>query len=161
MPITDSEVVYRISRWKATLLVVGGALFAAGGVWMAHEDPIGWAIAAFFGLCAAVGALMLTPFAGYLKIDREGIEIATIGRRNRIAWKDIESFHIGSVPGTRMIAIDYSPQYTAYRRARKFSAMISGMEGAIPNHYTARLEEILHTLEEWRERYGGGAAQAR
>jgi hypothetical protein len=28
------------------------------------------------------------------------------------------------------------------------------MEGAIPNHYNAPLEEILEALNTWRQRYG-------
>jgi hypothetical protein len=39
-------------------------------------------------------------------------------------------------------------------RARSMAAALAGMEGAIPNHYNATLEEILEALNAWRQRYG-------
>jgi len=53
-----------------------------------------------------------------------------------------------------MIGIEYSPDYEGQRSERNFASMISGgVEGAIADQYDAPAEEIVKTLNEWRERY--------
>jgi hypothetical protein len=53
-----------------------------------------------------------------------------------------------------MIAIDYSPEYAKQKAGRAVAFALSGMEGAIADHYTAPLEQVLQTLNEWKARHG-------
>ena len=150
-----SEIVFRASRKKAALLLLGSVCFVALGVWMANEKPfIGWACAAFFSLGVPASILMMLPNVMYLRLDSEGFEMGSLRKRHKTQWKDVESFHIGSIRGAKMIAITYRQEYAEQRLSRKVAATLSGMEGAIPNSYNASLEEVANTLNAWLKRFG-------
>jgi hypothetical protein len=155
---SSPELVFRISRRKAALILVLSILLTAGCVWMATERPwVGWAFAAFFALGIVAGGLMLRPDAGSLRLDREGCEMVTFGRRTKILWRDVQGFRVDSIRGAKLIAIEYRPEYRQYRAARAVAEQISGMQGAIPDRYEASPEEIVRALNEWCLRYGSAA----
>ena len=144
-------LIYRVSPWKAVMVVLGSLAFVLAGWWMRHEHPwVGWASILFFGFCLVAGLwMLLAPKSIYLQLDAQGLLIASPFRRQHIPWADIAGFEIVSIKGARMIAIHY---LTAPNAERRFSAAVSGIEGAIPNSYAGRLEDILQSLETYRQR---------
>lgn len=151
----QNELVYPASRLKAVLLFLGCAAFVALGLLVSKEKPlIGWACVAFFGLGLPVSFLMLLPNKFYLKLTAQGFEVGSLGGGKLTRWSDVERFYVGSIRGTKMIAIVYTPSYAEQRSLRKVSSAMAGMEGAIANSYASSREEILKTLNEWHTRYG-------
>lgn len=52
-----------------------------------------------------------------------------------------------------MIAIVYRPGYEGQQTLRKVSKAVGGMEGAVPNTYSASCDEVLAALNAWHGRY--------
>lgn len=57
-----------------------------------------------------------------------------------------------------MISIVYSEAYQQHKALRKVTVAMAGIEGAIPDYYTAPLTEVLQALNDWHARYGRGGA---
>jgi hypothetical protein len=157
----NQELIYYASRTKALLLLIGSIALVAMGWWMKEEKPLtGWLWVVFFGLCSIpVTLIMLLPGVMYLRLDPDGIEICSIGRKHKIRWQDVESFKIVSIRGAKMIAINFRASFTELKVARAVVGALSGMEGAIPNIYNVSLEELERVLNQWLERFGQVEAQ--
>jgi hypothetical protein len=156
----NQELIYYASRTKALLLLIGSIAFVAIGWWMKEEEPlIGWLCVVFFGLGIPATLIMLLPGVMYLRLDPDGIEICTIGGKNKIRWQDVESFKIVSIRGAKMIAINYRASFTEQKVARAVAGALFGMEGAIPNIYNVSLAELERVLNQWLERFRQVEAQ--
>lgn len=151
MPETFPFTVY--SRRRKTLLyLVGSAALAAVAILMACDGkPIGWAIAAFFGLCTAVFAIQLHPRASFLTVDADGFEYSALFRRHRLRWADVTEFgvitlsHHGIKTHT-MVGLNYSESYPHHQRGRSLSRAMTGFEGALPDTYGFSAEELAALL---------------
>lgn len=95
---------------------------------------------------------MVGPFLGWSCIAFFGLGIPA---SLLVKWSDIDAFRMASIRGAKMIAIDYSAEYTKQKAARAAASALAGMEGAIADHYSAPLEKVLQTLHEWKARHGG------
>ena len=143
------------NRRKAALLLAGCAGFVALGAWAVAENPwLGWTCIAFFGLGIPVSLLTMLPGSTYLRIDGQGFEMASLYRRHRVRWEEVDGFGLASVGGNRMIAIAYSDDYRRQRAMRRFSLRLTGVEAAIPDHYAAPVEQIIEALCAWKSRFG-------
>jgi len=150
------ELTFRASRVKAALILLACLVFVVIGFFMRREEPfMGWACMIFFGLGIPVSLIMLfSPSSTYLRLDPEGFEMGSFVKKSRTRWTDVAGFELASIRGAKMIAIVYAPHYEGQKVGRAVAEQLSGMEGAIPNSYSAPLAEILQTLNEWRARYG-------
>lgn len=72
----------------------------------------------------------------------------------QVKWTDVEHFYVATVYGNKMIGIRYSTSYGKMEAARKVASAISGVEGALPNHFKSSPEEICEILNRWRQRFG-------
>jgi hypothetical protein len=156
----NDVIVVGANRKKAVFLLFAALAFVAMGVAMIVNGEhvlAGWACALFFGLGIPLSIYRLTPGAGELKIDRQGIEIKTLFKPMTLAWADVNAFYVGSVTtgssNTKMIGIEYSPSYTKLAIGRRISASLTGMQGAIPNSFNRSAEEVCallnHAKQEW------------
>jgi hypothetical protein len=144
---------YKASRKKAILLFLGCGAFVAVGVLALGEKPwLGWACILFFGLGLLVSLLMMLPGSTYLKLDESGFEMSSLFRRHRLRWDEVDGFGLAAVADQRMIAIAYNDTYRQQAAARRLSSAMTGLEGAIPNHYEAPIEEIIEALLAWKTR---------
>ena len=151
----DSPVIFRGSPKKALMLLVISIGFVVLGAWLTTEQPVpGWLCIAFFGLGIPASLLMLRPNSTYLKLDADGIDIVSMSRHLKLKWSEVDAFRIARIHGAKMIAIDYSAEYTKQKAGRAVALALSGMEGAIADHYSAPLEQVLQTLSEWKARHG-------
>jgi hypothetical protein len=155
--MSGDELVIPGSRRKAVLLLLIALGLVGGGVFLiVIGQPFGWIVAGFFALGIPLALLLLRPT--YMKLDREGVRIVVPFRSWRLAWSDVEEFYLVTMYGNRMIAIRYAAPYAGQRTARKVAEAMSGMEGALPDHFTRSPEELCETLNQWRRRYGAGTA---
>lgn len=150
-----NTLTFAASRAKVLLILLISICFVALGVWLTPQRPIlGWLVTAFFGLGIVVSPLMLLPNSTYLRLDEEGFEMGSFIRNQKFKWTDVADFRLGSIHGTKIIAIIFRPEYKQLQRGRAVAAALSGMEAAIPNHYNATLEQVLEALTTWKERFG-------
>ena len=151
----QDQLIFKASRKKALMILAISVAFVVLGAWLTGERPIiGWLCVGFFGLGIPVSLLMLRPKSAFLKLTPEGIEIVAMYRTTRIKWSDVEGFYVGNISGAKMIGIAYSPAYQKQKAGRAFASALSGMEGAIADSYTASIEEVCGTLNEWKARFG-------
>jgi hypothetical protein len=115
---------------------------------------LGWVTVGFFSLGVPASLMMMLPNATYLRLDEEGFEMGSFVKKQRYKWTDVADFRLGSVSGTRMIAIVFEPEYEPLRLVRRVVGSLAGAEAAIPNHYNAPLEQVLEALRAWKDRFG-------
>jgi len=148
------------NRKKAVLLLLGSAAFVAIGVSMvAKGEAMGWAAIIFFGLGVLASLYMLTPNAVRMRIDRDGVEMKTFFKPMKLGWGDVDGFHVDHIrtgySKTQVIAIAFSESYRKQRAGRQIASALTGMEGALPNHFDRPAEEICQLLNEAKRKWGG------
>lgn len=151
----NNELIFHASRTKAVLLLLGSVAFVAIGWWLKEQQPVlGWACVIFFVLGIPVALSMLLPGVIYLRLDQDGFEMRSMGRKNRGRWQNVQSFRIQLIRSAKMIAIHYHPNFKDRKMVRAVAGALSGVEGAIPKSYNVPLTELEHVLNQWRERFG-------
>lgn len=157
----DEVIVLSASKKKAVLLLLGALAFVAGGIFviMTGENvAMGWMCTLFFGLGIPVSIYMLTPGAGELRIDREGIEMKGLFKPMKLAWNDVNGFCVDYVRAglsrTKVIAIEYSESYKKLRIDRQMVAAMTGMQGALPNNFSRSAEEVCELLNRAKKEWG-------
>lgn len=156
--MASDVIVILGNKKKAAWLLVGSAMFVAGSVAMISSgDNEGWGGVVFFGLCLLVSLYMLTPNAIRLTIDKNGVEMKTLFKPVKLAWTDVESFYVGTIrtglATTKLIGIKYSSTYSKAAAGRQFASTLTGMEGALPNHFSRSAEELCNLLNEAKKRW--------
>lgn len=153
----DNVLVFKASLRKAFLVLVISIAFVVLGVWMTGERAVmGWLCVGFFGLGIPASLLMMRPNTTYLKLTAEGFEIMAMSRVTVHKWLDVDHFHIVSIRGAKMVGIAYSAEYTQQRAGRAVASALAGVQGALADSYTASVEEVCRTLNEWKTRHGSG-----
>lgn len=154
-PIETPFTLYP-SRVKTSLYLLVSLMFATGGFFMIRDnEPKGWFVSLFFGLCFLVFLAQMLPGCTHLTVDDEGIEICSLFRKSRIAWRDIAQIGVYSLRNhgirvTKMVGINYSPSYTKARTGRATAKALSGFEGALPDTYGLKAEDLALLLQYYR-----------
>lgn len=145
------EQVFRSSKVKTVLHVVGASLFVWGGIHMIASRPlIGWLAVLLFGACALAGIALLVTGGASIRLDKEGFELVGTFKRSRILWKDIEAIHMAKIRGASVIALNYR---SGDPRRSQVSRSLAGIDTAIGNIYNVPLKDLCATLKEWHERH--------
>lgn len=140
--------------------LLGCAGFTAGGIWMIREGDLwGWWPATFFALGVVVFLIQLLPGSSFLTVSHEGIEFCAMFRRTRILWSEISEIgtytlrHQGMPAGT-FVGLNFVPEYPRYARGRALAKKMVGFEGALPDTYGFRAEELARVLSECQAEWG-------
>lgn len=156
---TASELRFGPSRGKAIFLLVLALVFGPLGVLMASEKPLqGGLLLAFAVAILATSIALMLPSLTYLKLDAEGFELGSMGRKQRTRWIDIRDLRLVEVKANRMIGFDYTEAYGRNATGRALSSMVAGVEGALPCHFAVDDEELLRIMGEWHARHAPAAA---
>jgi hypothetical protein len=160
MYMDDEVVVLGANKRKAVFLLLASLVFVAAGISMVVSNPhaaIAWICIAFFGLGIPLSIYMLTPGAGELRIDRNGIEMKTLFKPMKLSWSDVNGFYVGRIrtgyTSTKMIGIEYSNSYQKLRAGRQLSAALTGMQGGIPNNFNRPAEQICELLNRAKKQW--------
>lgn len=154
LDMDDETIIFTGNRQKAILLTLASALFVLLIYFTGKGDT--WSIVgmAFFGLGFLVCLYTLIPGTVQLKIDHAGIEMKTLFKPMKLAWSDVDEFYIGytkaGLSRTKMIGIRYSESYKRQQTGRRISAGLTGMEGALPDHFNRSAEEICEILNRFK-----------
>jgi hypothetical protein len=155
---SDETRVLKASRFKWTVLLFAGAVFAMAGVLIFFAAPGGRVggivVFVFFGACAAVAATQLV-FRSTLTLTTEGFTFTGLGRRVTRRWNDIDYFvavRTSALSGLVGIRLSVSPeQASGVRRAARAIAGYDG--GALPDTYGMTAAELAALMNDWRDRY--------
>lgn len=137
---------------KILLLLLMSAGFVVGGMWMLREgDAWGWAPAVIFALCVFVFVIQLLPGSAFLTVDDEGIEFCALFRKQRYSWADISEFGTYTIrnhgmAAARFVGINFSSTYQRSPRGRAMAKAMTGFEGALPDTYGYKAEELAELL---------------
>ena len=152
----DETIIFTGNRTKAILLAFVSALFVCLIYFTAKGDMFRYLGIAFFGLGFLVFAYTLIPGTIQLRIDQSGIEMKALFKPMKLSWSDVDEFYVGHVrtglSRTKVIGIKYSESYQKMQTGREFSASLTGMEGALPNHFNRPAEEICEVLNRYKRK---------
>ena len=152
----------RPRRSSAVWLLLGSSVFVAIGLWMGSEEGwIGYAIAAFFGTCAAVGLVQLLPGASSLRIDCDGLTCRSLYSRFAVRWDEVDRFFVvalrqGGFRVHEVVGWNYLAGRGPPGRGRRLSFALTGCEGALPDTYGVKPAELADRLNGLLERSRSG-----
>jgi hypothetical protein len=145
-----APVIFYPKRTTSLRLLLISAIFVAIGISMVRSGVLlGYFAAAFFGLGIFVALVQMLPGSSFLRIDAHGITCSSLFRKWFIAWADIKEFYVVTVPTapTRpMVGFNYVASYRRSPRARAFSKSIGGCEGALPDTYGKKANDLATLL---------------
>jgi hypothetical protein len=142
----------RPKKTKMLLLFLLCAVFTAGGIWMVLDgEKMGWFCGGFFALGLPVFLLQLHPRCSFLIVTDEGLEISALFRKSTIRWEDIAEFGVyrlthHGLPVNAQVGFNYAADYQKSPRARAVAKALTGFEGALPDTYGCRAEELAQLL---------------
>jgi hypothetical protein len=160
----DGERVLRPGR-VTWLLVLGISLtFVVGGLlalfWPRQPGApekegawIMWACVGFFGLCAVVALLQFLPQSSCLRLGAEGFTIRTLYREQTYRWEDVDTFGVTRVRLNKMVGFNFAPHFQRAARLRRVSAALVGFEGALPDTYGMKAEELADLMNQYKYRH--------
>jgi hypothetical protein len=133
------------------LLLLCSAFVVAGLFVGKREGWIAYAGAGFFALGIPVAIVQLLPGSSYLRIDAKGITFRNMFRDTSVLWSDVEEFFVVTmtqkgIPVRKMVGLNYVPSYDRMRLGRRLAAAIANCEGALPDTYGKRAEELATLL---------------
>ena len=114
-------------------------------------ERMGWFCGGFFALGIPIFLLQLHPRCSFLTVSDEGLEISSLFRRSTTRWKDIAEFGVYTLrqhglPVSKQVGINYVPGYEQLSKARAVAKALTGFEGALPDTYGYRAEELAQLL---------------
>jgi hypothetical protein len=133
--------------WKQGLLLVVCLSFVAVGLFVVKErSTMLWFSTGFFALGALIFLVQLVPGSSYLTVDHDGIETCTLFRKTRYRWSDLSDFGVYQVRMNKFVGFNFAPHYQLGTRGRAFSRAMMGYEGALPDTYGFKAEELAEIL---------------
>jgi hypothetical protein len=144
------------SRRKWVLVLCICVLFTAGGALLASAGELwGWVALVFFGLGIPVSALVLAGRINGLRLAPEGFTIRSL-RSSTFAWDDVEEFGTFETRGGTMVGFRFVATNDKAWLGRSLAYQMSKYEGALPDTYGMKPEELVALMESWRARYARG-----
>ncbi len=141
----------KIKNFLFLILCIGFVLI---GIWMIiDKEPLGWFVALTFAIGIPVFVIMMLPGSTHLKLDKDGFETRTLFRCSTYSWKDISIFIPGKIGGNETVLFNFSPHYEGQEAGRKVALAISGVEGALPDTYGKKAEDLAEIMNEWKSKY--------
>ena len=119
---------------------------------MAQEKGwIGYLCAGFFALGIPVAIVQMLPGSSYLRITDDGLSFASMFRVTNVPWNVIDHFFVVSMKQTgmtvhKMVGFNFVPSYDRAKTGRRISSAIAQCEGALPDTYGKKAEELADIL---------------
>ncbi len=154
-------------RRSAVFYLLIGIGFVVLGLWMAESEGwIGYACAGFFALCIPVGVVQLLPSSTYLEIKPEGFTICSMFRKTSVQWDVVDEFFVVTMKQTgmtvhKMVGFNYVPSYDRSRIGRRVGKAIAKCEGALPDTFGMKAEELAELLNSKLAAFWAGEQGAR
>jgi hypothetical protein len=149
---TSTPLIFHPKRSSAIWLLMGCSAFVGIGIWMGVSGE--WTGFLFAGLSALgipVAVIQMMPGSTFLRLDPTGITYSTLFRRASLSWLDVEEFFVVTMTQTginvrEMVGFNFVPTYDRARTARAVAKVIGKCEGALPDTYGRKAEELARIL---------------
>ena len=146
------------SRLKMLRMLAIAAAFVAIGVLMREKEPVlGVLVSTFFGVGTVVLLTQLSRKAAYLELSQDGFTFSTLFKTRRFAWSDVAGFRVVAMRGHRMVGWDFTPGYAGQASGRRLASRLVGVEGALPDTYGRRAEDLAELMNELKARAARGS----
>lgn len=150
---SQNTLILRPSKIRMGLfLALCLAFTVVGGLMIYGNQRAGWYVVIVFGLGSLVFAVQLLPGSSYLLLEPDGFTVRALYRSQKYGWAEVERFGVTHIGGNKTVAFDFSSEYGKGRVARRVAAGISGYEGALPDTYGMKPEQLAELLNEWKAR---------
>jgi hypothetical protein len=129
--------------------------FVVIGVWMGiKESWIGYACAAFFALGIPIAIIQFLPGSAYLKLDETGLTFCSLYRKTTVPWSVVDDFFVvtlkqSGITVRKMVGFNFVPSYDRQRVGRRIASVIGACEGALPDTYGKKAEELVELLQSY------------
>ena len=150
--IMDTELTLYPRKSRALWLLLACSAFVTIGIWvgLSGEWP-GYLGAAFFGLGIPAAVIQLLPGSTFLLINSEGITFANMFRKTSLPWSILDEFFVVTLRQTgvkihEMVGFNFVPTYDRARLGRAFLKVLGKCEGALPDTYGKKAEELAALL---------------
>lgn len=145
-----SVTLYPKKTMAVKLLLICGVFVGFGIFFGRSGEPfyyLGYIAAGFFALGIPVAILQFFPGSSYLHLDAEGFTTCTLFRKHTIAWSDVNEFFVITLKQTgvkvnEMVGFNFTASYDKNKLPRMLSAWVSKCEGALPDSYGMKTEEL-------------------
>ena len=119
---------------------------------------LGYLCAGFFGLGIPVFTIQLFPGSTYLALTPEGFTICNLFRKTTIPWNIIDNFFVVSmnpvgVSVQHMVGFNFVESYDRSRLGRSVAKAVAQCEGALPDTYGKKPQELADFLNSCIERF--------
>jgi hypothetical protein len=160
----DEERVLRPGRVKSLLMLGVSLTFVAVGLlgllWpradgAAEEEErwAMWACVVFFGLGVIVCVLQFLPRSSFLRLGPEGFTIRALYRERTYRWEDVDTFGVTQVSFNKMVGFNFAPHFDRAARLRRVNKAIAFFEGALPDTYGMKAEDLADLMNEYKHRH--------
>lgn len=152
-PLPPVEVL-RPAPWKRLALLGVSVMLIWGASAVAARHPaLAWGVGSVFALCALVSLVALVPGGNQLRLDAAGLEVRTLFRCQRWAWRDLRRFGTTRVGVHTVVGLDFADHVHRGARMRRINRGLTGYHGALPDSYGMRADALARHLERWRVRH--------
>ena len=157
----EATLTLRPKKGKAALMILVCLVFVVGGIFMGISGEwIGFLCAAFFALGIPIGVIQLLPGSTYLTLTTEGLTFCNLFRETKIPWNVIDHFFVVELRtnGTKtysMVALNFVESYDGSGLGRDISKSLAQCDGALPDTYGKKPQELADLLNECLEKTRG------
>lgn len=155
--MNDETIIFSGNRKQAILISLVSALLMGLIFLLGTGDT--WSIVGivFFGIGFLACLYTAIPGTVQLKVNHSGIEMKTLFKPMKLSWSDVDEFYVAYIKTglsrTKTIGIRYSESYKRLKTGRKISETLTGVEGALPDHFNRPAEEICEVLNRYKREY--------
>jgi hypothetical protein len=96
----------------------------------------------------------MLPGAAALTLDATGFEVTSFYRRSRARWQDATGFIAAGIPPARLRFVLFNDAGHTGTLSR-INAAFAGRNGALPDTYGLRADDLAQLMAQWRERAAG------
>ncbi len=152
-PGSDFTLTFKSSKLKSLLWIVVCLVFVVGSLWGDTKKNvlIIYLVAGFFSLGLVVFCVQLLPGASYLILKKESFIFCALFRAHEVRWDEVQGFRVQTISHNKMVVWDFVPGYSKQVRGRRISTAMAGCEGALPETYGFKAEELAEVMNQMKE----------
>ncbi len=152
-PGPDFTLTFKSSKLKSLLWIVVFLIFVVGGFWGAMEknDVKLYLSAGFFSLGLVVFCVQLLPGASYLILKKESFVYCSLFRAHEVRWDEVQDFRVQTISHNKMVVWDFVQGFSKQVRGRRISTAIAGCEGALPDTYGFKAEDLAGMMNQVKQ----------
>jgi hypothetical protein len=152
-PGPDFTLTFKTPKLKTLLWIVVFLFFVVGGFWGDTKKNvlIIYLCSGFFALGIVVFCVQLLPGASYLILKKESFIFCALFRAHEVRWDEVQDFRVQTISHNKMVVWDFVLGYSKQVRGRRISTAMAGCEGALPETYGFKAEELAEVMDQMKE----------